>query len=556
MARTILESSSAERSSIAMLQIDLAKAFDKVCHDVLWEVLDRANVGKIIIEGVKMAYKGCTTKLIINNSLSPAINVFSSVRQGCPMSPLLFSLYLEPLCLSIIRSKQVQGFRMGDVETKVLAYADDIAVFCSNKESVASVLELCTQFCEATGAVVNVDKCNGTSYGEWDTTPQYFRGVKWSCVPSKYLGTPLQYMQTNSEYWADVVEDLRKRATKWCGRDMSIFARATVCNVFLIAKLWYVLQVLHCARTSIQKMHRVFAVFIWKSTGEPMRRDNLFRPVSKGGLGLSHLFVRQIVSRFLFLRNQKHPLLQVMFQTRIAPHLPSVLVSSTIGLPARKVGFVKEVVNALEFLMARYSREYLFSVTRKKLTKDLIDSLFPAPLYRTLFINMPGDDVLVRVKKMWIPPAAKSFFFRLHSATLPVKVWMAERGMFLPWGANCLLCKQPETVDHVFIDCWDAIMFWDVLKRTIKKDIDITSHSIRFLPVNKHESVPLDMIMVLSLFALWKSRMDVRHAVEKPKSAPQYFTELVTQVKSVFECTDATPDWANLLHVLLCMKDF
>lgn len=469
VARTILESSSAERSPVAMLQIDLAKAFDKVYHDVLWEVLERANVGKIIIEGVKMAYKGCTTRLIINNSLSPIIKVLSFVRQGCPMSPLLFSLYLEPLCLSIIRSSQVQGFRMGEVETKVLAYADDIAVFCSNKESVTSVLEHCKYFCNATGASVNIDKCIGTWHGDWDTTPQYFKGVKWSTSPSKYLGAPLQYMRTNAEYWASVAEELRERATKWCGRDLSIFTRATVCNVFLVAKLWYVLQVMHCARTSIQKMHSVFAVFIRKSTVEPMRRDNLFLRVSKGGLGLSHLFVRQVVARFFFLRNQKHPFLQVMFQTRIAPHLPSLLVSSASGTPAYLVGFVKEVVHACEFLMVRYSRVYLFTVSRKKLTRDLIDSLFPAPLYRSLFTDMPGGDVLVRLKKMCIPPAAKSFFFRLHSDTLPVKVWLDGRGIFVPWGVNCLLCKQPETIEHVFINCWDAVMFWDVLKRTIKK---------------------------------------------------------------------------------------
>lgn len=89
-----------------------------------------------------------------------------------------------------------------------------------------------------------------------------------------------------------------------------------------------------------------------------------------------------------------------------------------------------------------------------------------------------------------------------------------------------------------------------------KKDIKITTHTIRFLPIEKNESVPLDMIMVLGLFSLWKSRMDVRHAAAKPKSAPQYFTELVCQVKSVFEFTDNTPDWADLLHDLLCMKEF
>lgn len=80
---------------------------------------------------------------------------------------------------------------MGDNETIVLAYPDDIAVFCSNKESVVAVLELCYSFCKSKGAVVNNDKCNGIRCSGWDRNPQYFEGIRWTCWPSKYLGVPV-----------------------------------------------------------------------------------------------------------------------------------------------------------------------------------------------------------------------------------------------------------------------------------------------------------------------------------------------------------------------------
>lgn len=51
------------------------------------------------------------------------------------------------------------------------------------------------------------------------------------------------------------------------------------------------------------------------------------------------------------------------------------------------------------------------------------------------------------------------FFFKLPSAILPVKVWMRDKGIFVSWPVNCTLCKAPETVDHVFIHCWDAAFF-------------------------------------------------------------------------------------------------
>ncbi|CAN7998230.1 unnamed protein product [Ixodes hexagonus] len=213
-------------------------------------------------------------------------------------------------------------------------------------------------------------------------------------------------------YWSGVATDLDRRASRWKYRDLFIFTRATVCNMFLIAKLWYVLQVLHCTRKNVQKFHRVFAMFIWKSTWEPMRRKNLFRRVRNGGLGLSHLFVRQLVSRFVFVRNQVHPFIRSLIQTELSPHLPSFVVSSCIvSSPNNLFGFLKEVVEAVRFLSVRFSLDYLFTVSKKSLTRDLIESLFPPPLYRTLFSKGQGQDVLSRVKKMCVPPAAKSFFF-------------------------------------------------------------------------------------------------------------------------------------------------
>lgn len=306
----------------------------------------------------------------------------------------------------------------------------------------------------------------------------------------------------------------------------------------------------------IQKMHRVFALFVWKSAGEPMRRDNLFRRVSMGGLGLPHLFLRQVVSRFFFVRDQTNPLIQVMLQTRLSAHIPFFFVPSDIGPPAKLVGFVKEVVDAVNFLVARYSLDYLSIVSRKKLYRDLLDNLFPVPMYRSRFANEPGQDVLVRVKKMCIMPSAKTFFFRLHSDTLPVKLWLDRRGMIAPGGVNCPLCKVPETIEHCFVHCWDAVFFWDVLQRTLKKDLFVTPRTIRFLSMESHESLPLDMIMVLGLYSLWKSRMTVRHAEPFSKTARVFFVEFVAQVKSVYDQSECPPEWINVLDNLTHMKEF
>lgn len=65
-ARSVLECCDALHESIAMLQLDLEKAFDRVPHDLLFSVLEHVNVGSVICQGVAMAYRGCTTRLLVN----------------------------------------------------------------------------------------------------------------------------------------------------------------------------------------------------------------------------------------------------------------------------------------------------------------------------------------------------------------------------------------------------------------------------------------------------------------------------------------------------------
>lgn len=129
VARSILEACDIDFRKVAMLQIDFDKAFDKVSHSILFKILEHVGLGKVILDGVKMAYRDCTTKILVNRQLTQSIDVCASVRQGCALSSLLFALYLEPLCTKINNSTSIQGFTLESCEVKVLAYADDVAFF-------------------------------------------------------------------------------------------------------------------------------------------------------------------------------------------------------------------------------------------------------------------------------------------------------------------------------------------------------------------------------------------------------------------------------------------
>lgn len=154
---------------------------------------------------------------------------------------------------------------------------------------------------------------------------------------------------------------------------------------------------------------------------------------------------------------------------------------------------------------------------------------------------------------MAVRGAAKTFFFKLHTDTLPVLTWEERRGLFLPWGSGCFLCKKPENVEHVFLDCWDAVFFWDVLQRTIKKDLPLTAEGIRYLSVNT-DSIPYDLLFLLGLHAIWRSRMDVRHNSVDARSVNSYFVEDVCSLRDVVNNDDCDHEFLCLLNELSVMK--
>ncbi|XP_075546710.1 uncharacterized protein LOC142579922 [Dermacentor variabilis] len=502
-----------------------------------------------------MAYEDCYMQLIVNKCLSSRVPLRSSVRQGCPLSPLLFALYLEPFCMAVIRNENIRGFRLHAAEVKMLAYADDVAVFCEDRESVVEAVRLARSFCRYTGAQINFEKSVGIWHGSWDATPTKFAGMQWTTVPPLYLGVPLEHYRDSTQLWTGQIESMKEKIKGWQGRGLSVFARASACNIFLIAKVWYILQVMFMSRVNVQKMHRVFATFIWNSTWERSSRTNLFRTVRNGGLGLSHLFIRQIVSRFIFLRDERNVLLRTVIQAKMATELPEFVVSTSSAI-TRATGYYREVVASFRILCARFSLEYLCSVRRKKLYADLVDSMLPIPLYRSVYCGDPGKDVLKRVKRMPVRPAAKTFFFHLHTNTLPVKVWLEQKGIFVPWTTDCRLCKKPETIEHAFIECWDAVFHWDILQRTLKKELPINPYGIRFLPVESDDGPPFDMFMLLGLHSLWKTRMAVRHADVNVCSARENFIESMSLLREVYRAQSETPDWVSILDELVCLKKF
>ena len=108
----------------------MEKAFDKIGHAYLFKALSHFGFGNRFMNSIKGLYLGSTSKVKANNSLSDPINLNSGVRQGDPLSPMLFVIGIEPLIRAISDDPQINGFTLPDSsKVKISGYADDLAMF-------------------------------------------------------------------------------------------------------------------------------------------------------------------------------------------------------------------------------------------------------------------------------------------------------------------------------------------------------------------------------------------------------------------------------------------
>ena len=118
-----------------------------------------------------MMYHNPQAVVQVNGRRSTVFAVERSVRQGCPLSPLLYVLALEPLLRRLRDRTANPALRgvpfAGPLTARVSAFADDITVFVSRRLDIKAVKKAVSEYERIAGAKVNFDKSEGLRLGAW-----------------------------------------------------------------------------------------------------------------------------------------------------------------------------------------------------------------------------------------------------------------------------------------------------------------------------------------------------------------------------------------------------
>jgi hypothetical protein len=84
---------------MCLVSLDFDRAFDRVAHPYLFKILRAYGISDLACDKLKELYVGATARVQVNKRRSRPFEIMSGVRQGCPLSKVLFSMCLQPfLC--------------------------------------------------------------------------------------------------------------------------------------------------------------------------------------------------------------------------------------------------------------------------------------------------------------------------------------------------------------------------------------------------------------------------------------------------------------------------
>jgi hypothetical protein len=280
-----------------IVSLDQEKAFDRVNHAFLLRILETCNFGEHFINWIKTIYKNNSSFILQHGHLSLPIRIMRGVRQGCPLSALLYLLIGEVLAEAVRQNNDVKGFKLpgSDTEIKASLYADDTEFLLVDEYSIVVARWIISRFEKGSGSKLNQSKSKIFPLHLNDPqTNQYIKeNTKLTLldygIPITLLGLTfyLDYRQTCNSNFFDIMSKIQSKAQILSQRSLSLRGRAIVANSMLTSKLWYAATILSIPKYILKKVNTFIFSYIWKNKKlDAIARDFLYQPEHKGGLGL------------------------------------------------------------------------------------------------------------------------------------------------------------------------------------------------------------------------------------------------------------------------------
>uniref|UniRef100_A0A668ALJ7 Reverse transcriptase domain-containing protein n=1 Tax=Myripristis murdjan TaxID=586833 RepID=A0A668ALJ7_9TELE len=288
---------------VLAISLDAEKAFDRIEWSYLFETLSRYGFGPRCLQWIRALYKEPVSAIKSNGMISTPFQLWRSTRQGCPLSPLLFILALEPLACVIRQDKDITGILIGGHDFKLNMYADDILLTLSKpSHSIPRVLETINSFGSLSGYKINWTKSEAiplnmfTHFSDLGSAP-----FVWKAEGMKYLGIKIrspinEILELNAK---PLLNNIKEDLKRWSALPLSLWGRAEVLKMNVLPRLNFLVSSipLFIQKSWFDNINKMFSSFLWNNKKPRINWKKLSLPRDKGGLGIPDVYLYYLKSR-------------------------------------------------------------------------------------------------------------------------------------------------------------------------------------------------------------------------------------------------------------------
>ena len=143
-----------------LLFLDFEKAFDSIEWNFLFKTSENFNFGSNFIRWMKILYTNPAFRLKNNGWISKTCKMTRGIRQGCPISALLYIFVAEILAKKIKDNNSIRGFKKCNMEKEIknIQHADDLTVALKDTLSLKNAIETIHKFSAHAGSKINIAK--------------------------------------------------------------------------------------------------------------------------------------------------------------------------------------------------------------------------------------------------------------------------------------------------------------------------------------------------------------------------------------------------------------
>ena len=233
-----------------------------------------------LIQWITILYNNPMFTVSVNNFFTKSFKATRGIRQGCPLSPLLYSMCVEGLANLLRGSNGVRGIDLPgqNVNFKIVQHADDTNIFITDNKDFVALEKVIYTYSEGSGSKINTEKSQGVWLGAWKTRKDKPGKFIWTNHMIKILGIYFGNEVKPQDNWTEQINKMKSILNRWKERYLTLKGKAVVINSLIGGSLAYYGSIVPCPNEFIQEMEKAIMNFYWSGKPDKIKRDTIRGP--------------------------------------------------------------------------------------------------------------------------------------------------------------------------------------------------------------------------------------------------------------------------------------